>query len=210
VGNTVGSLTQRQKSIILGSVLGDGHLRRVKNRANAFLEINHSSKQKEYVDWKYVELESLVNSSPRLYKNGRDRTAYRFTTRQHPELTAMMDLFYQDGKKIIPDNLILDEIALAVWYMDDGSKCRDNDIYLNTQQLDQISQKKLVVALKKCFGLEIRMNKDKHYMRLRFLKRSVPLLMNLIQNYVVPSMGYKIKLDPVETDPEVNNFAKNY
>ena len=40
--NTVGSLTQEQKSIIIGSILGDRYLRIVSGRKNAFLEINHS------------------------------------------------------------------------------------------------------------------------------------------------------------------------
>lgn len=42
MGNTVGSLTQVEKSIITGSLLGDGYLRIVSGRTNAFLEINHS------------------------------------------------------------------------------------------------------------------------------------------------------------------------
>ena len=52
--NTVGSLTQLQKSVIAGSLLGDGYVRIVPGRKNAFLEINHSWKAKEYVDWKAV------------------------------------------------------------------------------------------------------------------------------------------------------------
>lgn len=48
--NTVGSLTQLQKSVVIGTMLGDGYIRKMKGRKNAFLEINHSLKQKEYVD----------------------------------------------------------------------------------------------------------------------------------------------------------------
>ena len=59
MGNTVGSLTQFQKSIIIGSILGDGYLRIISGRNNAFLEINHSIKQKEYVDWKYLNLKNI-------------------------------------------------------------------------------------------------------------------------------------------------------
>ncbi len=51
--NTVGSLTENQRSIIIGSLLGDGAMR---CKVNALLEINHSSAQKEYVDWKYQQL----------------------------------------------------------------------------------------------------------------------------------------------------------
>ena len=50
--NTVGSLTQEQKSIIIGSLLGDEYLRIIAGRKDAFLEINHSISEKDYVDWK--------------------------------------------------------------------------------------------------------------------------------------------------------------
>ena len=44
--NTVGSLTQYQKSLIIGTIFGDGYLRIIPGRKNAFLEINHSFSQK--------------------------------------------------------------------------------------------------------------------------------------------------------------------
>jgi len=70
--NTVGSLTQEQKSIIIGSILGDGYLRIVPGRKNAFLEINHSISEKDYVDWKHQELKNLVKSPPKARK-GKER-----------------------------------------------------------------------------------------------------------------------------------------
>ena len=56
--NTAGSLTQLQKSFIIGTLLGDGYIRQVKGRQNAFLEVNHSITQKEYVEWKYELLKN--------------------------------------------------------------------------------------------------------------------------------------------------------
>lgn len=191
--NAAGSLTQTQKSIIIGSILGDGYLRVIKGRKNAFLEVNHSWKQQEYVDWKYNELKSIVKSPPKLRKGNGDRVAYRFYTRQHPELTELFENFYQNGKKIIPDNLQLNPIILAIWFMDDGSKCRLSDIYLNTQQFDNESQRKMISSLKE-IGLAASLNKDKSYYRIRFIKSSLPKLRNLIEKYIIPSMRYKIEL----------------
>lgn len=191
--NAAGSLIQTQKSIIIGSILGDGYLRVIKGRKNAFLEINHSFKQKEYVDWKYDQLKSIVKSPPKSRKSNGGRVAYRFYTKQHPELTELFKNFYQNGKKIIPDNLQLDPIILAIWFMDDGSKCRLSDIYLNTQQFDNESQRKIISSLKK-IGLSASLNKDKSYYRIRFIKSSLPKLRSLIEKYIIPSMRYKIEL----------------
>jgi hypothetical protein len=63
--NTVGSLTQLERSIIIGSLFGDGYLRIVPGRFNALLEINHTIHQKEYVDWKYDMLKLICKSGPK-------------------------------------------------------------------------------------------------------------------------------------------------
>ena len=49
----MGSLSQAQKSIIIGSLLGDENLRLAKGKLNALFEVNHGVRQKSYVDWKY-------------------------------------------------------------------------------------------------------------------------------------------------------------
>jgi len=112
--NTVGSLTQLQKSIIIGCILGDGYLRIFPGRKNALLEINHSLKAKEYVDWKYSALKNVAGSPPKIRKGNGNRLAYRFYTKQLPELTNLLKEFYRNGKKIVPDNLILNPIILSV------------------------------------------------------------------------------------------------
>ena len=190
--NTAGSLTQLQKAVVIGSMLGDGYIRRLKGRSNAFLEINHSFKQKEYVDWKYSVLENLTKSKPKMRLGKANRIAYRFYTRQLSELTEIMNKFYVGNKKIIPE-IKLDPITLAVWYMDDGSRCRQSDVYLNTQQFDVDDQNKLLRLLKSV-GLEATLNKDKEYYRIRFLKSSISRLHKLIGEYIIPSMKYKIGL----------------
>ena len=191
--NTVGSLTQLQKSIIIGCILGDGYLRIFPGRKNALLEINHSLKAKEYVDWKYSALKNVAGSPPKIRKGNGNRLAYRFYTKQLPELTNLLKEFYRNGKKIVPDNLILNPIILSVWFMDDGSKCNSSNFYLNTQQYSLEDQEKMVAKLK-LLGLDTKLNKDKCYWRIRFLTSSLPKLRKLISNKIIPSMKYKIEL----------------
>jgi LAGLIDADG DNA endonuclease family len=61
VGNTVGSLSEAQHSLVIGSLLGDGSMR---CKIHALLEINHSASQRGYVDWKYRHLAELVATPP--------------------------------------------------------------------------------------------------------------------------------------------------
>lgn len=187
----MGSLTQLQKSVIIGCILGDGYVRRLPGRKDAFLEVNHSIKAKEYVDWKYSVLKNICESPPKTRKIDEKRIAYRFFTKQHPQITEMYKQFYQNGKKVIPKGFRLDPLMLTVWFMDDGSKTKKGDVYLNCQQFDFQSQRRLLHALR-LLGIRARMNKDKRYYRIRIYKESVPKLLELIEPYLVPSMRYKI------------------
>ena len=190
--NTAGSLTQLQKSFVIGTLLGDGYIRQVKGRKNAFLEVNHSITQKEYVEWKYNILKNLTRSCPKSRNGNGNRIAYRFFTKQHPEFTEIMDMFYKDKKKRIP-NLKLDPLILAIWFMDDGSRCSKENVYLNTQQFSKEDQYKLLKLLEQV-GLEGTLNKDKEYYRIRFRTSSIPRLFQIIGEYIIPSMKYKIGL----------------
>jgi hypothetical protein len=196
--NTVGSLTQFQKSVIIGSILGDGYIRIASGRKDAFLEMNHSVKAKEYVDWKYSILKNICQSPPHQRRIDEKRVAYRFFTKQHREITNLLNLFYKNGKKAVPFQLKLNSLILAVWFMDDGSKSRKNDIYLNSHQFSLKDQRKLLYLLRE-LGLKARLNRDKGYYRIRFLKESVPKLNEMIFPFIVPSMKYKLSYGPVET-----------
>ncbi|MDP1688890.1 MAG: LAGLIDADG endonuclease [bacterium] len=197
--NTVGSLTQLQRSVIIGSILGDGYVRIFKGRKDALLEINHSFKQKEYVDWKFSILRNICRSGPKMRKSNGNRIAYRFYSKQLPEITKLYKLFYQNKKKLIPSSLKLDPIILAIWFMDDGSRCGLSNYYLNTQQYDLEDQHKLISKLK-ILGLEVTLNKDKTYSRIRFLSSSIPRLKKLIARNIILSMNYKLSYNPVETE----------
>lgn len=194
----MGSLTQLQRSIIVGSLLGDGYLRIITGKKNALFEVNHCLAQKAYVDWKYEILKTLCKSTPKTRPGNGSRMAYRFTTRQHQELTDLFRLFYPKGRKVIPLSLEINPIMLAVWYMDDGSKCRESDVYFNTQQFDARDQSKLLEILR---GLNINgsLNRDKQYWRIRIKKSSLSKLFSLIHPHVIPSMKYKLSYNPVET-----------
>src|SRR5947199_1907931 len=91
MGNTVGSLSEVQREIIVGSLLGDGAMR---CKTNALLEINHSSHQRSY-----GHLADLVRTPPKARKSNGSRIAYRFVTRSLPELTPYFRRFYGTGRK---------------------------------------------------------------------------------------------------------------
>src|SRR6266487_3516973 len=186
MGNTVGSLSEVQQAIVIGSLLGDGSMR---CKTNALLEINHSFHQRSYVDWKYRHLAELVRTPPRARNGNGGRVAYRFVTRSLPCLTAYYELFYESGRKRVPE-LELSELAVAVWFMDDGCKSR-RAVYLNTQQFDEQSQKLLLRLLSEKWGIDGALNRDKSYYRIRISVEGTARLAKLIDQHLLPELRYK-------------------
>lgn len=183
----MGSLTERQKAIIIGCLLGDGAMR---CKTNALLEINHSAQEKEYVDWKFNELHNLVSTAPKMRRGNAGRIAYRFTTKSSPALTKIYEQFYKDGQKIIPQKLKLHPLSITIWFMDDGCKSY-NAIYLNTQRFSKQEQDRLRRLLRNQYKIDSTLNKDKDYYRIRVAVDSVGRFKNLVKPYLLQKFLYK-------------------
>lgn len=154
-------LSERCEEIILGTVLGDGCLER--NGSNVRLRIDHAYSQKEWVEWKFRELDELGPLRPRRIERLDDRTArthvnYRFTTRTTPALNGIHDFFYNGRVKWVPPeicNRLVSPLSLAVWYMDDGGRrgdCRSG--YLNTNAYSSEDVEVLKLCLRRNFDIE--------------------------------------------------------
>ncbi|MBU2578231.1 hypothetical protein KKA69_05410 [Patescibacteria group bacterium] len=163
----------------------------MRKKVNAYLEINHAYSQKVLVDWLYEKFQNLVSTLPKWRKGNENREAYRFFTRSLPELTPFYDLFFRNGKKTIPNNLRLDALSLAVWFMDDGCKSRSS-IYLNTQQFSKTEQLRLIGFLRNQFDLKATLNKDKKYFRIRIRTGSIKKFVELVEKFILPEFRYKL------------------
>lgn len=184
----MGSLTEEQKSILIGCLLGDGAMRK---KRNALLEINHCYAQKSLVDWKLHIFAGLVRTLPKKRNGNGNRVAYRFVTRSLPVLTPFYDWFFFNKKKKIPRDLRLNPLSLAVWFMDDGCKNRTS-VYLNTQQFTSDEQMYLIFLLKEQFGIESRLNRDKIYFRIRILSQSAKKFVSLVNPHLLDEFKYKL------------------
>lgn len=205
-------LTAFQAQIIIGSILGDGSLRLMGQSKEASFVVDHSGRQKDYVLWKHNALREWVNYEPRtlqrIYHKDKSRflISVRFQTINHPEFTFWYKVFYQNGKKVIPDNIsktLTSPLSLAIWFMDDGNK-NHGAVFLNTQQFERYEQERLIGCLKNNFGLECTLNKHsiwngRQLFRIRVGTKSTKVLSSLISSYLLPSMQYKIPFFPVTT-----------
>lgn len=125
--NEVPPIEGRLRSLLIGSMLGDGRLVR-RTHATHYTE-NHTDTQKPYLEWKIQQWGSWVTSDaikPVTWNTGgKSFPGWRFNTLAHADLNEWRDLFYADPdkgwKRLLPRVVdLVDELALAVWYLDDG------------------------------------------------------------------------------------------
>ena len=115
----------RLRSILVGSMLGDGRLSRA-NQVSLYTE-NHSDSQREYLEWKKKEWGpwSQHDLSPVTWNlKGKSYAGWILWTVNHVTLNPWHEMFYPEpGPKQLQPQVadLVDALALAIWYMDDGS-----------------------------------------------------------------------------------------
>lgn len=115
------ALTQRQREILVGSILGDGCVSVRKNRNNCWYYVKQCDANKKYLFWLHREFANLCPSGP---KQRRDNRQWYFSTTTIGELNWFREKFYPNGKKIIPKDIsqiLVSPLSVAIWYMDDGT-----------------------------------------------------------------------------------------
>ena len=97
-------INERQEQIIIGKLLGDGHLETANGRTYR-LKIEHSIKQKDYVDWLYHELYRFASSAPKIKVTTRGAMTYYkywFNTSYSGSFRFYAQQFYVGRKKVVP------------------------------------------------------------------------------------------------------------
>ncbi len=182
-------LTSNQKQLVIGSLLGDGTL--MPTTAGYCFRVHHGIQQRQYVDWKFEELEQYVRTAPSISGSG-----YYFRTITHPEFSSLRELFYPHGGKIVPLSFLqaqLNEFGLAVWIMDDGAS-DGKQLRINTQSFSLQENEQLIAFLRAKFGLDLSLNIDKGRSRLRVKAATMEKFVSMVRPHFIPTMLYKLPL----------------
>lgn len=192
-------LSDLQREILIGTLLGDGHLE-TQNKGRTYrLKIEHIFWQKNYIDWLYHILKDWVLTPPqeKIQKvNGILRKKYYFSTVSHGTFRFYAQQFYQNRKKILPKLIQkwLSPLVMAVWFMDDGSikSNRHRALILNTQCFTREENKKLISIIKNKFDIEMSLRPQRQQWQLYIGSASVEKFVQLIRPHILPSMRYKL------------------
>lgn len=194
-------ITTTHQSVILGSLLGDGSLESQFRNTNVTLAISHSTKQRDYIEWKHRLLKDLCTGAIGSVHHG---VALRFRTAALPQLEPERLRWYPEGQKILPSGAEdeLDFLSLAIWFMDDGSGGFDNgrlnSARISTCNFEQYEVQRLVDVLREKFSLDCKMILERGkgpkspYPLIRFSAQGSRDLRDSILPIMPESMHYKL------------------
>lgn len=201
-------LDKTTKSILVGTLLGDGYLNKLRKggKGNSHLGIQHSIKQKEYLLWKRKFFEKFgADYKERISKKHKIRNEFiketkrcGFRTKSFPIFTRFRKLFYPKGIKVINKKILkmVDKLALAVWFIDDGSYSKRNKkSSLMTQGFTYKENLLLQRWFKKRWKIECLMSPVKGKYVLVFTQKPTKQLIKIIRLHVLKmpkSVHYKI------------------
>ena len=192
------ALSERQRRILTGSLLGDGCLILNSWKKQYRFQVEQNEAHKDYVYWLYEEFKDFVLSEPTYHPLVR---SWKFRTISHPDFTEVASRFYAGRIKILPKEigeLLNNPLTLAIWAMDDGCLMpQGSGFTFNTQSFTLEENKKLQECLAKNFGLDFTsLHKDKTRVRLYVKKVCLDTLHDLLEKHFLQEFTYKLPKAP--------------
>lgn len=174
-------ITDRQKQIIAGSILGGSSVVQPNNGVNCYL----SMRGKNY-NWLVFKMEEL--SCVSADKSFSEEATFRWHSKCYPIFVDFRNKFYEDGKRKLKlevlESLNLCDIAFAVWFMDCGTMDKDQMV-LNTHVWG-IEGGEVLCEYFKLLNMNAEVVKNKHKSKLYLSKESTQELLQII----VPVIPY--------------------
>lgn len=205
--NTISS--SNLDSFVIGTVLGDSSLIRKKKTHNAYFKCSHCKEQKQLIEYKKLILNQIHPTIVNLKQCKRGE--YQLNTNSLKYYTKLYNKFYIDKTKQVTRKLLnkLTPIGLAVWYMDDGQLCLQSDpkdrskIKSRKARIWSMSftyEEHLIIKeyFKDVWNIDVKIYKAnktcgiKYY--IEFNSANFLKFREIIKNYIIPDMFYKIDM----------------
>nr|pir hypothetical protein 242 - Allomyces macrogynus mitochondrion [Allomyces macrogynus] len=199
-------LTPYLKEVLVGLILGDLYMRRHSPTANARLQFRQGFLNHAYLSYLYnlfiVYVKQGISysvlgswSTPR----NLPRISVSFATMALPCFNYYYDLFYKNGKKVIPEIIgeLLTFVSLAFWIMDDGHYMANGGIRLSTDSYTHREVLLLQKAMVDNFGinptLQLKVKSKGQYV-IYIPKGDVDKIRPFLVPHMHASMMYKLGL----------------
>ena len=199
--------------IIIGLLLGDGHIQKRSLLSNSRFMYGQSSLRIQHINYFNHVLELFkpylstnFKLKTKSFVDNRTNNSYssvNFATLSLPCFNYYRNIFYNsDNLKIIPSNIqnLLTPRGLAYWIMDDGS-LQNKGLHLNTYGFTPQDIFLLKTTLENMFGentLKCTIHKHQKEERIYIWEESMELVRNNISQFMHKDMQYKINSDKLK------------
>ena len=192
-------LTEEQREVLVGLMLGDAHLETQNGGRTYRLKIEQSERHKAYVMHLYRLFSEWVRTPPQpkvVRSGGHESTNWWFQTLSHGAFRFYAHQFYREGRKIVPPLIHrwLSSRALAYWFMDDGSlkSKQSKGVIFNTQGFTRKEVERLCQVLEEKFSLKAGLRKQREGYQIYISGNSHETFKKLVEPYMIPEMLYKL------------------
>lgn len=193
------SLTPRMREVLVGLLLGDGHLETQNSGRTYRLKVEHSITQRDYTEWLFQLFKPLCAQKELYEKEKYGKKYVGFRTRSLGTFRFYAQHFYRNGKRVIPANIskLLTKTGIAIWYLDDGSRKSNRHTTYIIHSLG-FSRKELMMitrVLKTKFEITATLHRQKEkYFRLYIPSDSALQFRSIIEPFAkrFASMAHKI------------------
>lgn len=147
--------SEQQRNIIIGLILGDGHLSLKGKAKNASLIVKRCAADADYSQYHCLIFKDHITSGGIKYKSQFDKRTLKYysyveySLKAVPELTKIYHDWYNNKIKIIPKNLELNGEIIATWFCDDGTIKKSKNNYFDIQLSTNSFSKDEVIFLQK-------------------------------------------------------------
>ena len=191
-------LSKRQRELIVGLLLGDGHLETQNGGRTYRLKVEYCAAQRDYLVWLAKEFQEWLQTG--WYEKQRGtKVVYGFTTVSHPAFRFYAKQFYLERKKRMPPHIkrLLSPLSLAIWFLDDGSAKSSRHKSLVIHSLGY-AHRELVLAQDALEKLGVKSSTHKQRngsFRLYFPYESAQVIERFVRPILVevPSLAYKVE-----------------
>jgi len=201
-------ITEDQKQIILGSLLGDGSLTKGDSQQAKYkYSETHSIKQKEYLLWKRDNLNFLDWRTEEFLSRYDKKHQPTEKIRIYSNAEIIFEDFYNLKYPELKIEMIeqLNELGLAIWVQDDGYYNQDSySISCGKTPLDTLYE--IATTLYSKFGIIFKVREGNKENLLEVGREDGRKLKELIKPYIHTSMSYKIG----EGENKIKEINKDY
>lgn len=181
-------LSDNQMQVVYGSVLGDGELRCASKETgrNVQLRFSQGKAQEDYLNFKQELMSNVMSGPIRKTRNN----SHEGETKSLYELNHLES--YKDNY-IVPEEIIknMDELGLAIWYLDDGTYSGYSEKYGNGKSIiycQRFKNRECLFPIFQRLGLKVTLN-DKGFV---FDSDNTNKFHQIICKFVPECMEYKL------------------